>query len=202
MWKPQWRQCWRSMRQRMTVMSWLSLPGRSVVISLNLLNLYLIILWCCTSFCYFITNCIIYFLIIFPLGRGGESGVSSSGTSQGSVTKWHEETPKNFAHVFWSTVPWSDEGFWEGALLCSQGRYLYWHLFLYLFTEEIDNFVVDEISISAVGLGEEFNAYQRTQRIRILNVHFNSWNWAVVNIHLSHYIYFYISGMLEILGSK
>lgn len=47
-WRPQWRRCWRSTRQRMTVMSWLFLPGRSVTMSLILLNLYLIFPICIT----------------------------------------------------------------------------------------------------------------------------------------------------------
>lgn len=61
-------------------------------------------------------------MFFFSLGRGGESCFPSPRPSEDSVTIRHEETPQNFAHVLRSALRWPDEGLWEGALLCSQGK--------------------------------------------------------------------------------
>lgn len=45
-----------------------------------------------------------------PLGRSGESGVTSAGAGQDFVKTWHEEAPENFAHVLWAALPRPDEG--------------------------------------------------------------------------------------------
>lgn len=63
--------------------------------------------WCC---------------VCFLPGRGGESGFPPAGAGQDSVPIWHEETPQNPADVLRSSLRRSDEGLWEGALLCSQGE--------------------------------------------------------------------------------
>lgn len=62
------------------------------------------------------------FFFFFTLGGGGEGGVPAAGSGQDSVTIRHEEAPEDFAHVFWSTLRRADEGFWAGALFCSQGK--------------------------------------------------------------------------------